>query len=571
MRQYDIFISYRRSSFELANLIATRLKAAGYRVFFDLEAMDSGPFNKQLFRVIEECRDFVLVLPPNTLERCKDEDDWVRKEVLHALQNKKNIIPILLNGFQWPKTMPSGMEELSMYQSIAASIDYFDLAMQRLESYLKSRKYTRQRLIVRWATAIVLSVSIILVSLLCLFRSIAKPLCEQVVEHLTLKVAIADFMMSDNKILIDTWKECQTSDKSEVYESLELVEDNLESYESSLKTSMELSSWQKFLISLYQTSPSYLAQIDDYVLSMSSELKSNMSQMRNTISKDQLLPSDINHIEGVLDLYPAMGKALYYTYLQILNKLPESSLTNYHELAPKFENMPDTGLGLRNSEYDVLIKQAFEGTDHVIKGLKDNVAESEDELYLKEKELDSLNNAVYAQYRGFVEKISFNADATPEKNWNGILVLSAFLDLSIEMYQEALATGDDPGLVTPQLVLADINKALDNFQSCHKEVGYVASAKEFFKQTLEGLPFGGVLITQFAPNTTHNVYKVGDIIVEWNGSRVNNLEELKAAYAKSASGKMKILRLEQGKLKEISMSIPGNEDIVAFCNLIDPE
>lgn len=567
MRQYDIFISYRRSSFELANLIATRLKAAGYRVFFDLEAMDSGPFNKQLFQVIEECRDFVLVLPPNTLERCEDADDWVRKEVLHALQNKKNIIPILLNGFQWPKTMPSGMEELSMYQSIAASIDYFDLAMQRLESYLKSRKYTRQRLIVRWATAIVLSVSIIL----CLFRSIVKPLCEEVVEHLTLKVAIADLMISDNKVLLDTWKECQTSDKAEVYESLESVEDNMENYESSLEASLELSSWQKFLISLYQTSPSYLAQIDDYVLSMSSELKSNMSQMRNTISKDQLLPSDINYIEGVLNLYPAMGKALYYTYLQILNKLPESSLSNYLELAPTFENMPDTRLGLRNSEYDVLIKQA---THHAIKGLKYLkyiVATSEDELYLKEKELDSLNNAVYAQYRGFVEKISFNADTTPEKDWNGILVLSAFLDLSIEMYQEALAAGDDPGLVTPQLVLADINKALDNFQRCHKKVGYVASVKEFFKQTLEGLPFGGVLITQFAPNTTHNVYKVGDIIVEWNGSRVNNLEELKAAYAKSASGKMKILRLEQGKLKEISMSIPGNEDIVAFCNLIDPE
>ncbi len=568
MRQYDIFISYRRSSFELANLIATRLKAAGYRVFFDLEAMDSGPFNKQLFRVIEECRDFVLVLPPNTLERCKDEDDWVRKEVLHALQNKKNIIPILLNGFQWPKTMPSGMEELSMYQSIAASIDYFDLAMQRLEGYLKSRKHTRQRLIVKRATATVLSVFIILVSLLCLFRSIAKPLCEQVVEHLTLKVAIADFMMSDNKNLLDTWKECQTSDKAEVYESLELVEDNLESYESSLKASMELSSWQKFLISLYQTSPSYLAQIDGYVLSMSSELKSNMSQMRNTISKDQLLPSDINYIEGVLNLYPALGKALYYTYLQILNKLPESFLSNYLELAPTFENMPDTRLGLRNSEYDVLIKQA---TYHAIKGLKYIVATSEDELYLKDKELASLNNAVYAQYQGFVEKISFNADDTPEKDWNGILVLSAFLDLSIEMYQEALAAGDDPGLVTPQLVLADINKALDNFQRCHKKVGYVASVKEFFKQTLEGLPLGGVLITQFAPNTTHNVYKVGDIIVEWNGSRVNNLEELKAAYAKSASGKMKILRLEQGKLKEISMSIPGNEDIVAFCNLINLE
>ena len=61
---YDLFISYRRSSYETANLIATRLKSAGYRVFFDLESMRSGPFNEQLFNVIEGCRDFVIVLPP---------------------------------------------------------------------------------------------------------------------------------------------------------------------------------------------------------------------------------------------------------------------------------------------------------------------------------------------------------------------------------------------------------------------------------------------------------------------------------------------------------------------------
>ena len=47
-KKYDIFISYRRDAFESANLFATRLKALGYRVFFDVETMNAGKFNEQL-------------------------------------------------------------------------------------------------------------------------------------------------------------------------------------------------------------------------------------------------------------------------------------------------------------------------------------------------------------------------------------------------------------------------------------------------------------------------------------------------------------------------------------------
>ena len=47
---YDIFISYRRDAFESANLFATRLKALGYRVFFDVESMNPGKFNEHKYR-----------------------------------------------------------------------------------------------------------------------------------------------------------------------------------------------------------------------------------------------------------------------------------------------------------------------------------------------------------------------------------------------------------------------------------------------------------------------------------------------------------------------------------------
>ena len=94
MKHYDIFISYRRSSYETANLIATRLKAAGYSVFFDMETLRSGKFNEQLYDVIDNCQDFVVVLPPDALDRCVNEDDWVRLEVCTPRHTASTGIPL---------------------------------------------------------------------------------------------------------------------------------------------------------------------------------------------------------------------------------------------------------------------------------------------------------------------------------------------------------------------------------------------------------------------------------------------------------------------------------------------
>ena len=80
-----------------------------------MEALRSGKFNEQLFGVIDNCKDFLVVLPPNALERCVNEDDWVRLEVCRAMANKKNIVPVMLSGFDWPNPMPVGMEQLKDY------------------------------------------------------------------------------------------------------------------------------------------------------------------------------------------------------------------------------------------------------------------------------------------------------------------------------------------------------------------------------------------------------------------------------------------------------------------------
>ena len=87
---YDIFISYRRDGgYEMARLLYEHLKGLGLNPFFDLEELRSGPFNSKLYSVIEESENFVLILPPNGLDRCVAQDDWLRLEIQHALLKEK--------------------------------------------------------------------------------------------------------------------------------------------------------------------------------------------------------------------------------------------------------------------------------------------------------------------------------------------------------------------------------------------------------------------------------------------------------------------------------------------------
>lgn len=136
----DIFISYRREGGDaLAQLLYQRLKEMNYNVFLDVESLRSGEFNKALYEMIDECTDFLIVLPCNGLDRCCNEDDWVRLEIEHALSRNKNIIPILMRNFEFPVNLPMSLQGLPYYNGIMASMDYFDAVINKLvNNFLKS-------------------------------------------------------------------------------------------------------------------------------------------------------------------------------------------------------------------------------------------------------------------------------------------------------------------------------------------------------------------------------------------------------------------------------------------------
>lgn len=141
MEKYQIFISYRRDGGDaLAGRLADRFTALGYKVFFDVESMRSGTFNTQLLDAIAECDDMLVVLPPNALDRCINEDDWVRQELAFAIKNEKNIIPVIMRGFSFPDFIPDDINKIRFMEGVNSSSEYFDAVISRIESLLISKK-----------------------------------------------------------------------------------------------------------------------------------------------------------------------------------------------------------------------------------------------------------------------------------------------------------------------------------------------------------------------------------------------------------------------------------------------
>lgn len=120
--KYDIFISYRRDNGEdKARILNQFLSTVGYRVFFDHESGMTGEFETEILAAVEIAPVFLMLLTPNCLNRCKDEGDWVRRELERATVFGKEIIPIRPNY------------DDSMFDNLPDGIPDYVLRLEKLE------------------------------------------------------------------------------------------------------------------------------------------------------------------------------------------------------------------------------------------------------------------------------------------------------------------------------------------------------------------------------------------------------------------------------------------------------
>ncbi len=88
-----IFISYSRKNIRFAKNSVKALQK-DFEVWFDKNNIRAGmKWSEEIENAIETCFAFVLIMSPDS-----KESDWVEKELLHAQDNNRTIIPILLDG-----------------------------------------------------------------------------------------------------------------------------------------------------------------------------------------------------------------------------------------------------------------------------------------------------------------------------------------------------------------------------------------------------------------------------------------------------------------------------------------
>lgn len=405
---YTIFISYRRDgAFETASLIAEKLRNAGYKVFLDVESLRSGKFNEQLYAVIKQCTDFILVLPKDGLERCSNEADWVRLETLCAMQHNKNIIPVMLNGFAWPSAMPNGLEGLNEYQSIVAGgHDYFDASIDRLKCYLKSKPNSWSKKRIKWIAITATALCVCLGALYYGFMFNTTPICKEQADKITGKVAVINLLVSESKAIHEAWtnyynKYKQASPVDTAYmnnEMRQMLDFHAREVQKLQKdtTTFSLNSYQRFMLQFAKIEVTELDVFHHTLFpSYFDDLYNSMEVLKRYLNMGVTPELSLSTSQVNADYFQHSANAAYYGYLELLSGMPEEALENYKELSTYWINLPSTtSLHLPKTEYTRLQKLEEEKANVLISQLGYLNTEQSLKLEQEQKKLDQLKEKV---------------------------------------------------------------------------------------------------------------------------------------------------------------------------------
>ena len=129
---YEIFISYRRKyGAYVARLVYNELRNKRKNVFYDIITMKAGKFDEQIQAAIQKSKYVIAVLTPGCLDERKDED-WMRTELESALEHNKQIINLLVDGFEFPEKMSENLKEVTRRHGIHINAEHIDASLEAL-------------------------------------------------------------------------------------------------------------------------------------------------------------------------------------------------------------------------------------------------------------------------------------------------------------------------------------------------------------------------------------------------------------------------------------------------------
>jgi len=150
-----IFVNYRGADEAWAARAVWRVWAdhvGDHRVFLDNRSIRPGqPFDEELLSAVKASAVLLAVIgrqwygvQPDGRRLIDDEDDWVRREIVHAIQHDVHVIPVLVDGSQpTARELPDDLRPIDKFQyrrishgssdsDLAGMVDYVCHAVERV-------------------------------------------------------------------------------------------------------------------------------------------------------------------------------------------------------------------------------------------------------------------------------------------------------------------------------------------------------------------------------------------------------------------------------------------------------
>ncbi len=143
MADDSAFISYRRGDgYPWARLIWDDLQSRSINVFVDLESMrQAGRFDERILKQIAARPYFLIVLAEGSLDRCASKSDWVRREIEHAIETNRTIVPLFIAPFEtshFPLDLPPHIgEALANSNGVTFYSQFLTAALDQLADFLQ--------------------------------------------------------------------------------------------------------------------------------------------------------------------------------------------------------------------------------------------------------------------------------------------------------------------------------------------------------------------------------------------------------------------------------------------------
>lgn len=621
MKHYDIFISYRREGgFETADSINQRLQKAGYSVFLDLEQLNSGKFNEKLLEVIEGCEDFILVLPPNALNRCNDPQDWVRREVEHAIAKGKNIVPIMLRGFEWPdeNSLPETLRDLSLYNGITASDhNLFEENIERLKhKFLKSKPGFTWRRYKKYILS-VMAVLLACVGYIIYSKYTEKDNYDKLSQEYAMAMMTEFVKAHENyamyESLIRDWKtyatECEKGNQRIACQGFMASVDN----------------WSK---KLHQ--PQDVVFTEDY-LKMLRDRGVEVEEFKAFNKACDLEYENIATAFENLSLYtlidytPSISESVYFThdfymlslksnYCMMLYLYSEMNLTDetWEKLGRAISElrfMSEIPIRLSSQEYEVMtysiinemedkrnkmewilldLEKKLQQVEQQDSELTDSLSQVENSSKLTSSLIDKTIEytqkeiEIAEEYNNAMAKFSLKSSDDQGTMWGKILRMAKLAETSrqwevedMTRYKKNVAEAKKKGvnsdhLSKPVYLIPSsqkfdvVDQMLAQYQSFNPANEstinqYVASARAYYKQVSQGKVASdvGILMMGTDGGRKHPAYEIGDIIIERNGTTIRSTSD----YVKSGGkgqNQVVVLRKSGAGLKKTTISFPSD-------------